>query len=124
MATLGSLWYGTPFVYAGVSGVQIQAGSGTKWRERKREREGNPAPCTCPQTPPPPPHSLRCFFFLLTHFSSYCLHYLNAWNRLPGDGCLKKMVSAHCAEQCINHSPKVKKLVSGTVHLPLYSRVK
>ena len=34
------------------------------------------------------------------------------------------MVSAHCAEQCINLSPKVKKLVSVTVHLPLYSRVK
>ena len=62
--------------------------------------------------------------FLLTHFSSYCLHYLNAWNRLHGDGCLKKMVSAHCTVQCINHSLKLKKLVSVTVHLPLYSTVK
>jgi len=86
--------------------------------EKDRGREKGtllPAPCSQPLPP------LVC---LLTHFSSYCLHYLNAWNRLPGDGCLKKMVSAHCAVQCINHSLKVKKLVSVTVHLPLYSTVK
>ena len=103
-----------------------------EWHEMERkkegEREGNPAACfllpaSCSLPRPP-----RCFFFvffcLLTHFSSYCLHYLNAWNRLPGDGCLKQMVSAHCAVQCINHSLKLEKLVSVTVHLPLYSTVK
>ena len=70
---------------------------------------------------PPPP---RCFFFptdtLLFVLSplSECLEQAT-WRWL-----FKKMVSAHCAEQCIKHSPKVKKLVSVTVHLPLYSRVK
>ena len=94
-------------------------------RKKEGEREGNPAACFL--LPAPCPDLLAvffCFFCLLTHFSSYCLHYLNAWNRLPGDGCLKQMVSAHCAVQCINHSLKLKKLVSVTVHLPLYSTVK
>lgn len=60
-----------------------------------------------------------CFVGLLTHFSSCCLHYLNAWHRLPGDGCLKK--NGFCTPCCAVYKPltKGKKIGSVTVHLPL-----
>ena len=106
------------------SGNNLFQGFRGEWHEMERKKEGERREPCC-LMPSPYPHPLAVFFFrLLTHFSSYCLHYLNAWNKLPGDGCFKKKVSAHCAVHCINHSPKLKKLVSVTVHLPLCSTVK
>ena len=87
--------------------------------EGKKEGERR-EPCSLLPAPPP----LRCFFFatdtlffVLSPLSE-CLEQAT-WRWL-----FKKMVSAHCTVQCINHSLKLKKLVSVTVHLPLYSTVK
>ena len=92
-----------------------------EWHEMERKKEGERRePCFLLPAPTPSLFFLPTdtLFFVLSPLSE-CLEQAT-WRWL----FFKKMVSAHCAVQCINHSLKLKKLVSVTVHLPLYSTVK